>query len=446
MQVYRNIANHATFGGDARDKTPDDHNPDQGTDDTQVFAGMSAAERYELDTFGVLHLRGVLGAGELAAAQAAFARLQRDPALMVPLEEFSFAAEETLERLATHPRLLPVLLELCGGTPRLVSGGLIATAPYTPPANGSAAGKPLSAGQLHCQREYDHRHANYAAEVPGRCRADNLVVFPYLDTCDPGDGGLLFLPGSHRSQFSRPRTLFGPFGRHEEEWAAKDWSRSSAGSESHSPLWHNVPEGLVNLCPSAGDFIVMPEATCHGILPWRNREHGRRILSLRFKAGEAFETHRAHYPSKPAPEVLALLLPPTLALVAGDTDALYAMCGGDDFRAAADPGAAPPPLQRRCWRYGAMPTPVDDEPWPPMEEFSQLANDAVYGGGVRDRIPELDSGRASNTPWGPVKAVSAGPPRETDPIGDARDDAGFSMTPEQRYLFDTQGFVSTSPH
>ena len=93
-----------------------------------------------------------------------------------------------------------------------------------------------------------------------------------------------------------------------------------------------------------------------------------------------------------------------------------------------------------------MPTPVDDEPWPPMEEFSQLANDAVYGGGVRDRIPELDSGRASNTPWGPVKAVSAGPPRETDPIGDARDDAGFSMTPEQRYLFDTQGFVSTSPH
>ena len=56
------------------------------------------------------------------------------------------------------------------------------------------------------------------------------MVFPYLDTCDAGDGGLIFLPGSHRSQFSRPRTLFGPYGRHEEEWARKDWAQSSADS------------------------------------------------------------------------------------------------------------------------------------------------------------------------------------------------------------------------
>jgi hypothetical protein len=446
MEVYHNIANHATFGGDARDKTFDDPSPAAAVlnDDSHVFAGMSAAERYELDTFGILHMRGVLAAADLAAAQVAFSRLQDDPSPMSPLEEFPFAADRALERLATHPRLLPVLLELCQGTPHLVSGGMIETTPFTPVADCSSNGKPLGAGQLHCQREYDHRHANYTAEAPGRCRADNLVVFPYLDTCEAGDGGLVFVPGSHRSQFSRPRTLFGPLGRHEEEWAAKDWSQSSASLESHSPPWHNVPEGLVNLCPSAGDFIVMPEATCHGILPWRNRERGRRILSLRFKTGHAFEAHRMHYPSQPAPEVLARLSCPTLALISGDAEALQGMC--DSFRPTPDPGAAPPPLQRRCWRYGATPIPADSEPWPELREFSTLANDAVYGVGVRDCVPQLANGRASNTPWGPTKAVSAltdalEDNATTNTSMDAQEDAVLAMTPEQRYLFDTQGFV-----
>ena len=449
MEVYHNIANYATFGGDARDKTADDPAPHPG-DDSQVFAGMSAAERYELDTFGILHLRGVLAPGELAAAQAAFDRLQADPSLMAPLGDFPFAAEGALEGLAAHPRLLPVLLELCGGAPHLVSGGTIATPPFTTPSDGSAPGKPLGSGQLHCQREYDHTHARYTAEAPGRCRADNLVVFPYLDTCEAGDGGLLFLPGSHRSQFSRPRTLFGPFGRHEEEWAAKDWSRSRGSSpESRSPLWHDVPEGLANLCPSAGDFIVMPEATCHGILPWRNREHGRRILSLRFKTGGAFEAHRAHYPSKPTQEVLARLSRPTLALVTGEAEALHAMCG-DSFHPAPDPGAALPQSaawQRRCWRYGAAPTAVDDEPWPEMGEFSKLANDAVYGGVVKDCVPELDSGRAGNSPWGPVKAAGTNVlVNTTTDLSAQDDDAAFAMTAEQRYLFDTQGFVRAAWH
>ena len=433
MEVYHNVANHATFGGDARDKTADDPGPEP-ADDPQVFAGMTAAERYELDTFGLLHLRGALAPDELSAAQAAFDRLQADPSLTAALEDFPFAAEDALQQLATHPRLLPVLLELCEGAPHLVSGGTIATPPFTGSVDGTPQAKPLGSGQLHCQREYDHTHARYSAEAPGRCRADNLVVFPYLDTCEAGDGGLIFLPGSHRSQFSRPRTLFGPYGRHEEEWAAKDWSRSSGGAETPSPLWREVPEGLVNLCPSAGDIIVMPEATCHGIMPWLNREHGRRILSLRYKTGEAYEAHRAHYPSKQAPEVLARLSPPTLALVAGDTDALHAMCG-DSFRPAPDPGAAAPPLQRRCWRYGTAPTAVDDEPWPELAELSKVANDAVYGCGVRDRVPALDSGRARNSPWGPVEAAGTAAPADqasTDPSDGAEDDAPFAMTAEQR--------------
>ena len=64
-------------------------------------------------------------------------------------------------------------------------------------------------------------------------------------------------------------------------------------------------------------------------------------------------------------------------------------------------------MQRRCWRYGAAPTPVDDEPWPETTEFSKVANDAVYGCGVRDRVPALDSGRT----LGPTATGGGGPPR-----------------------------------
>ena len=169
MEVYHNIANHATFGGDARDKTVDDPTPVL-NDDTHVFAGMSAAERYELDTFGILHMRGVLAAADLAAAQLAFSRLQGDPSLMSPLEEFPFAADRALESLATHPRLLPVLLELCGHA-----------TPYQEETS------PLLRGRLLIERQATGCRAvaneNTITDMriivrkhPGRCRADNLGV------------------------------------------------------------------------------------------------------------------------------------------------------------------------------------------------------------------------------------------------------------------------------
>jgi|EP01046_Picozoa_sp_COSAG06_P029587 hypothetical protein len=55
-------------------------------------------------------------------------------------------------------------------------------------------GDEYEGGGFHCARE-DHGWASAQhAVVAGRCHADNLVVFPYLDDVHAGDGGLVILP------------------------------------------------------------------------------------------------------------------------------------------------------------------------------------------------------------------------------------------------------------
>jgi hypothetical protein len=75
------------------------------------------------------------------------------------------------------------------------------------------------------------------------------------------------------------------------------------------------------------------------------------VLTLRFKAGEPYAAHRAHYPQQRAPEVLARLAPATRAVLDGDFIALRALCAG--HRPTPDPGERPPPAPpRACWHLG----------------------------------------------------------------------------------------------
>ena len=55
------------------------------------------------------------------------------------------------------------------------------------------------------------------------------------------------------------------------------WGGLAAGQEP-APFETEVPEGLVNVCPNAGDFVIMPESTTHGVLPWRGK--GQRLSAL----------------------------------------------------------------------------------------------------------------------------------------------------------------------
>ena len=70
----------------------------------------------------------------------------------------------------------------------------------------------------------------------------------------------MVVPGSHKSQFDRPQQLL-----------------------SEGRLEGELPPGVINITPAAGDVVVMPEALTHGVLPWKAADRQRRVLTLRYR-------------------------------------------------------------------------------------------------------------------------------------------------------------------
>ena len=164
-----------------------------------------------------------------------------------------------LQMLATHPKLLPVLLELGGGAPHLAAHTLIYHAPRAGPPHVFEA-----YGQLHCHREFGG-DSSYAVQPPGRVTSEDFNVFPYFEPVRPGDGGLAVVPASHKSVFSRPRSLCWPYGQSgettggdaspcpditREETDAQALRLITTAADGQSKL--RVPDGLVQLTPEAG--------------------------------------------------------------------------------------------------------------------------------------------------------------------------------------------------
>ncbi len=247
---------------------------------------MTEEQRYLFDLCGFLHLKNVLTPEELdAASEAARRYIDSAPEDLPPhfgqsenLKGFAhgFAFDRALEKLVFLPAVWPIVLELTNGKPMLASGTLMVDDP-----DGHTEASPL-----HCARDdYGFESARYEIRH-SRIYCDDFVVFPYLDDVHPGDGGLLVLPGSHKSQFDRPPQLFSQ-GRIEEE----------------------VPLGVINITPSARDVVIIPECLTHGVLPWKPVDRQRRVLTLRYRPH-----HRQ--PGRPIPEaVKERLAPETLELL-----------------------------------------------------------------------------------------------------------------------------------
>mgnify|MGYP001166394611 CR=1 FL=1 len=246
---------------------------------------MTEEQRYQFDLWGYLHIPGALSEKEVEAARAAAQRyVDSKPEDLPPgfgIEEkrhlHGFAFDKALERLTMHPASWPIVKELTKGRPRLSSGTLQVNLPDTLD----------KAQRLHCAKDDWGWDAVQYEVRDSRVFSDHIVVFPYLTDVLSGDGGLLAVPGSHKSMFERPRSLF-------NEGMIEDAS--------------DLPPGVVNITPKAGDLVIITEALTHGVLAWTPKDRNRMILVLRY--------HPQYQGSESFPDVIKeRLSPETLELV-----------------------------------------------------------------------------------------------------------------------------------
>ena len=263
---------------------------------------MTPEQRYFFDLTGYLHLEGVLQGAQLAAAQEAAQRYIDTPPEQLPegfhidldREHFhwylyAFAFDKVLERLAVHPKTWPILLELTGGKPRLAGGNMMC----------DTHGKPFH--PLHSGHEITFKQGQpgwrQSFVKDGKLYNNDLVFFFYLTDVHPGDGGLIVVPGSHKANFQRDNSYFYP-----ESYTDDGYNDDYFSTE--------VPEGVKNFTPKAGDVVIISEHLTHGALSWAPRDRDRRFLTLRY-------TVQHIGPNDPFPDgIKARLSPETLELIA----------------------------------------------------------------------------------------------------------------------------------
>ena len=234
---------------------------------------MTPEQRYFFDLTGYLHLKGVLQEAELKAAQDAAQRYIDTPPEEVPAgleinldrEHFNwyinaFAFDKALEALTLHPKTWPILKELTDDRPRLTSGNLMVDVHGKPfhPLHGGVPGSPA----------LNPEQGRYST-IGGKVQCNDLVFFFYLTDVHPGDGGLIILPCSHKSHFDYPRSFFYP-----ESYTEDGYNDEYFSTE--------VPEGVLNVTPKAGDVVIISELVTHGALSWVPEDRDRRFLTLRY--------------------------------------------------------------------------------------------------------------------------------------------------------------------
>lgn len=248
---------------------------------------MTPEQRYFFDVTGYLHLENVITGDELKAAQeAADTYINASPEELPDGFDASgkhlpngFAFSRALEALTMHPATWSIIKELTNNKPQLARGTMIADRVGVP-----EGGEAL---RLHCAREDYGRDRNCFENRDGKIYCDDFVVFPYLTDVYPGDGGLLVVPGSHKAEFDRPEHIF---------------------NNGTIDDVNQIPKGVENITPKAGDILIISELLTHGALPWQPKDRYRCILTLRYRPQDRGESR--------VPEVVRTrLAPETLELI-----------------------------------------------------------------------------------------------------------------------------------
>jgi len=255
---------------------------------------MTPEERYFFDVSGYLHVENVLGDEELKSAQEAADRYitlppaEWPPGFGADLErqdvtgyQHGFAFDKALERLVVHPTTWPIMMEFTNYRPRFGSG----TLGYN---NHRHCFHPLHAGWTKGKPADTRRY--YVEE--GEIRCTDFIFFFYLTDVFPGDGGLIVIPGSHKSEFLFPRDHY------------------YSGTYYDGFVADYVAPGVDNLTPRAGDVVIISERLIHGVLNWKPEDRDRRFLIMRYNiqynVPGSFEPFSEEIRARLSPETLEM--------------------------------------------------------------------------------------------------------------------------------------------
>jgi hypothetical protein len=244
---------------------------------------MDAAQRYLWDLHGFMVVKQGLSRSELESARAAAYSATSAG------EPFAVHSTPELAAMPFHSKIWPIVLELTVSyhqqhclyivAAHFVCERLLLSCQFM------QDGKPMmrhsfgihnrplqnidgsGGGPLHCNRE-SHRSSVFGSPNLGQAMngvhtndgkpySVDFVCFVYMDTVGPKDGGLLLIPASHKSNFERPATMFGAYGR------AHHSPPEGIAPDGHTRpnVDPGVPDHAVNLCPRAGDIVFMSEGT-----------------------------------------------------------------------------------------------------------------------------------------------------------------------------------------
>ncbi len=235
---------------------------------------MTEAEKYLFDVHGYIVIEGALSPEQVAEANAAIDHhaesIQIRPNDLANLSTTLVGKTgrgdlsgmltwgkphcDVYRDMIAHPRLTPYLEELLGPGFRLEGLGIITM-------DEGAEGFWFHEGGEPYDRSRGFLYRN------GRmfCGMTNMAV--QLTDINPGDGGFVCLPGSHKANFPCPDDI---------------------------RLYQAHQDRMVQLSAKAGDVILFVECLMHGARPWVAK-HQRRSVIIRYNSGVTGESLMGTY-------------------------------------------------------------------------------------------------------------------------------------------------------
>lgn len=206
---------------------------------------LTEDQKYVFDTKGWVAIPGVLSDDDIEEMRDFAYRLARDPE-SIPVEERS-SVGGPLQRLTDHPIVVGFMNEFVAYEPLAteegygfrLEGSFLTVRPWGP---GNKTFRPHGGSGMF---NFPGNHHTYHAR-PGKVNSGLTRCVFELNEVRKGDGGTLFLSGSHKAAYNRPLST----------------------DDEDSPLWDTYE------CPP-GSVVFFTEAITHAGVVWKSEERER---------------------------------------------------------------------------------------------------------------------------------------------------------------------------